>query len=115
VTRYFTKKRLLYAILSPTAGQIKIGISAAPLERMKDLQWAHGQPLELLVEVDTRSYTRTRERAIHRRLAPHRLAGEWFRSCPDVLAVVEELKAEARMGANPFRRKDMLADVVEAV
>lgn len=101
MTRFFTKGRLLYAILSPAAGQVKFGTSSIPAERMEELQWAHGHPLELLAQVKA---SRADERRLHNRLAMHRLHGEWFRACPEVMAVVEELKAlQAEQEGAPYR------------
>ncbi len=94
--RYGSGRHFIYAILSPTAGQIKFGCSANPGERLEELQWAHGHRLELLAQVEGWKHE---ERKIHERLRRHQLCGEWFDDAPDVLAVVEEMKAKQRSRA----------------
>jgi Meiotically up-regulated gene 113 len=87
--------KFVYAIYSPAAKQFKIGVSVAPSIRLHAMQWAHGSLLKLItLYPEPKGYNEFDEKAIHRRLAGHRLLGEWFTNSPAVLAVVEEMKAE---------------------
>lgn len=69
---------------------IKIGLSFTGVEkRLRELQTGCPYPLTVLATVEgTPSY----EWILHRELHPHRLNGEWFKRCPEVLAEVKEAK-----------------------
>src|SRR5690349_9573430 len=47
----FDVKSYVYAIRRPDTREIKIGMSSDPLQRFRQLQDAHGAPLELLVVI----------------------------------------------------------------
>lgn len=61
--------------------QIKIGIASNVKSRITSLQVASPQPIELLGAVRGTAHD---ERALHERLAPHRVSGEWFSDCQQV-------------------------------
>ena len=68
----------VYFICMPLAGHVKIGIARNVKHRLDALQTANPEKLEVLaftVVVDGRGL----ERQLHRKLAPYRLNGEWFR------------------------------------
>jgi len=82
-------------------GFIKIGISAAPADRIKELSTASGSDVhhdvELLafVPYESREEAREREAALHRQFSYRRIRGEWF-------ADSQELRDEiARLVAAP--------------
>lgn len=65
---------------------VKIGFSADPAGRLRDLQTASPYSLQLLGAVEG---GKKHERAIHAALDEFRLRGEWFRLCPEVTGFVE--------------------------
>lgn len=73
----------LYFVQEIEDGPIKIGVSAAPLTRLSSLQVANPRPLRLL---SSRPGSGADEAELHKRLARHRIRGEWFAPVPDVLA-----------------------------
>ena len=86
--RYLGQK--VYAIVDDRASAVKIGIAANPDERLRDLQVGCAGRLRI---VAVAAGGRPLERALHERLAAHRLRenGEWFEMCPEVLAEIERL------------------------
>jgi hypothetical protein len=77
-------KTLVY--FAENDGRIKIGISRDPVRRARELN------ARLLV---TEPGGRTREAQLHLLFAHHRIAGEWFRPAPDLLAYIEAISEEA--------------------
>lgn len=80
----------LYMIQSGD-GPIKIGISAAPARRLKDLQTAHPYPLKIVCLV--KGGGAELEAHYHERFAAHRLHGEWFEPHEEILAEIARLTA----------------------
>jgi hypothetical protein len=70
-----------------TTGNIKIGRSREPNERMKQLQAATGNPHELLATLRGGE----NESAYHSIFTEHRLYGEWFAPAPEILAEIDRL------------------------
>jgi hypothetical protein len=73
-----------YYIYGIEAGEsaIKIGISANPEKRIKELQTANHEELNLafvIMVAKTLKRAGEIEFAIHKRLDPYRLNGEWFK------------------------------------
>jgi Meiotically up-regulated gene 113 len=83
---------------------IKIGHSAVPRERIRDLQVAFPDKLKVLVIAPN---TLISEADAHKRFAHLRLSGEWFRVAPELLEFIEELKCEV----NAMRKKQSLNEV----
>lgn len=67
---------------------IKIGMSFTPYERLASLQTAHWVKLSILAKVEGSFET---EGAYHRQFAGSRMAGEWFKRTPELLAEIERL------------------------
>ena len=71
--------QFMYAIASRETGPVKMGISADPDRRLRDLQTGHPEPLTVYyrepVAVDR---VRLYERLLHRDNAHTRRHGEWF-------------------------------------
>lgn len=88
--RYNLTGCLLYVIRRRDTHEIKIGVSFEPKKRLRSIQAYHARPLELLVTVAAK---RNAEEKAHKRFAAHRLSGEWFRECPEILEWVKELKS----------------------
>jgi len=71
-------------------GDIKIGVSGKPHERLRTLQINHPGTLSILALT---TGGRDAEREYHQRFAEYRRRGEWFERHPDILAEIERLSA----------------------
>jgi T5orf172 domain len=71
--------QFMYVIAANSEGPVKLGISADPDQRVRELQTGHPEPLKVLHRepVDTER-VRLFERLLHRDNNHHRLHGEWF-------------------------------------
>lgn len=87
------KAQLVYFIGSES-GPIKIGIASQPIYRLKSLQTGHHERLELLATCEG---GQPLEYAYHQRFAEHRLAGEWFKRTPELLAEIERLNSSMKV------------------
>jgi hypothetical protein len=84
-----TATTFLYAIQADApSGPIKIGVAIRPEARLEQLQIGCPYPLTLVASIPA---TVRIERQIHKHLAPHRKAGEWFAPDAPVLELVAEL------------------------
>jgi hypothetical protein len=72
-------------------GPVKIGYSALPAIRLKDLQC--GSPVQLRILAAVRGGSE-REREYHRRFRGSRAHGEWFHRTPDIIAEIDRIAAE---------------------
>jgi len=77
----------VYFFQQGQTGPIKIGFTTNLLERMESLQIA--SPHELRCLCNMRAFPHE-EREIHARFRKHRIRGEWFDPCPELLAFMEE-------------------------
>lgn len=81
----------VYFARGPT-GNIKIGISANPWARAKDLATgAGGGVITILATVDG---TKDDEKRLHARFADTRLVGEWFSPSPELVTLIESFGGE---------------------
>lgn len=88
------RTKFIYAVYSPESKLVKIGYSEAPSQRLAILQNSHGHRLVLLAHYTAPGFSaQVAERQFHRRLAAHRALGEWFHETPEVMAVVDEMRA----------------------
>lgn len=72
-------KSFIYVIGYDVAGPLKIGISANPEKRLRQLQTGQDKQLRLFhIEETIAGYPRFMEGFIHSNLAPKRIKGEWF-------------------------------------
>lgn len=78
----------VYFIQAVHGGPIKIGMSESPERRLSDLQV--GSPYKLRI-IGIAAGGQPREASLHKRLAAHRLHGEWFTDTPEVLAAMAEV------------------------
>lgn len=75
---------------------MKIGRSTRPIrDRIREMQTAHAEPLELLCVLSTDPDD---EKAAQARLGAFRVRGEWFRACYSSLRIVEHMVDH---GVNP--------------
>jgi hypothetical protein len=73
---------------------VKIGLTNGPVQkRLKGL--STGCPYKLTVHATIENASGALELELHQRFAAHRLAGEWFRLAPEILAYIEEVKARS--------------------
>lgn len=79
------RKKFLYFVQEMTNGPVKIGVSAAPLTRLSSLQVSNPRQLKML---GIRPGSHADEIDLHRRLAEHRIRGEWFNPAAEVLAAI---------------------------
>jgi hypothetical protein len=79
----------VYVLLDAGNSLVKIGCSMAPEFRVRDVE---NQLKRRLVLVASMKGDFTKERALHVKLAAHRVFGEWFHIAPEVLDVVETIK-----------------------
>ncbi len=79
---------------------IKIGSSISPEGRIKGLQTGFPEPLEVLAVVPD---TVIGEMEAHRKFAHLRTTGEWFRSAPDLLEFINEVKAKVEKAPLPLK------------
>lgn len=82
--------RSLYFVQRGAGGPVKIGVSTDVASRVRTLQCASEDELRLLVTVPTSELA---EREAHRRFAPYRIRGEWFRAEGELLAFIENRSA----------------------
>ena len=82
--------RFAYFIQQVSGGPIKIGSATDPHARLATLQTGSPQPLRLLAAIDGGE---RKERAMHHQFSHLRIAGEWFRPAPELLALIKEVSA----------------------
>lgn len=68
---------------------VKVGFSRDPDARLRDLQTAHGERLQIFATVEGGMDL---ERKYHNRWKFRRAEGEWFTLCPPILAEIARLK-----------------------
>lgn len=100
-TGRITKRRFLtgdlYVISHATdpTYPVKIGYSGASLYfRLKNLQVGNPHPLAIIASCKAGFQA---EKALHARLAAHKLIGEWFARTPEVEAIIEDIR-NGRLG-----------------
>lgn len=79
-----------------TAQYIKIGFSTRPLDRLRALQTAHPEELEIM---GTREASRDLETELHAYLDDYRVRGEWFQAVGPIMDYIEENTPEGREAA----------------
>lgn len=80
---------LTYFIQAVEGGPIKIGQSANPMRRRTNLQIGYPSVLRIL------AVTREAESLIHERFNSLRLRGEWFQPHPELVAFIDQVRADA--------------------
>ena len=96
--RHMTKRQLenscVYVVMREDVREVKIGWSTNLETRLRDLETAHGQWLELLVAIPGGP---EEEEQLHERFKQHRLGGEWFTADPEILEwAAKELRMNPR-------------------
>jgi hypothetical protein len=75
----------VYFISAP--GRIKVGHTRKPEERLAQLRAVDMEPLTTIAVIDG---SRKLERAIHDRIRPYAIRGEWFRDCSEVREAIND-------------------------
>lgn len=100
---------MIYFVQAGARGPVKIGKADDVATRIANLATAHYEHLSLLATLDVPDGI---ERSLHRLLRRHCIRGEWFASCPEVIAVVD-LAVEGKLPEFP-RKNEPVVEVVEA-
>ena len=85
-----SSEQQVYFALSPSAGQVKIGGSTNPSNRIKEMQIARPD-IELVVTI---SDGRKLEGQLHQRFRKFQFAGEWFEYANEIQCFVRERRWE---------------------
>jgi len=80
---------VIYFIGTEDGHSIKIGYADDPRARLDTLQTGCPQRLALLAYMDGGPHE---ERALHKRLAAHRIRGEWFKPNPELDEIMKAAK-----------------------
>lgn len=85
------KKGFVYFVQASHGGPVKIGYSVDPGGRLRELQ--SGSPYWLVLRHSIEG-DRTRENELHRQFKEHRLGGEWFTPCPELMEIAPKVLLE---------------------
>ncbi len=91
---------MIYFIQDTENRRIKIGVSAEPAQRLKQLQTSHASELKLIAVMDG---TRSEEQALHQLFTRKR--GEWFEPTRDLLAFIREKTVSVGAISNTGQRR----------
>jgi hypothetical protein len=91
---------MIYFIQDTETRRIKIGVSAEPAQRLKQLQTAHASELKLIAVMDG---ARNEEQALHQIFTRKR--GEWFEPTRDLLAFIKEKAVSVASVTNGRRHR----------
>lgn len=94
-----TAEGYVYFIKSGASGHIKIGHSADPARRCKDLATAN--PSELWI-ITTIPGTQADERTLHQQFREDRVKGEWFRASEPLLQFIESVTPSNEPDRSPL-------------
>lgn len=67
-------------------GKIKVGIAKNVKSRLSQLRTGSAAPLTLIASV---AGSLPIERALHKKLRPFHISGEWYRDCPEIRAAIQ--------------------------
>lgn len=91
--RAVRQARSVYVIRNPRSGLVKIGVAGDVQGRLKALERAAGEPLDLVATIGTGTVL---EADLHRQFAAARRIGEWFdASEPELAAWLASLSVPA--------------------
>lgn len=91
--------------IQAASGPFKVGYSHnGPAQRLGSLQTQTHEVLTLIgvIEGDQQD-----ERRVHKMLAPHRIRGEWFRSCYEINQLMVDGVEATLMARGGYKRSDM--------
>jgi len=83
----------IYFIQEGLQGNIKIGISQNPNDRIKQLQTGSSTPLRTLL---VKEGTQKDEEGLHKKFKKFQLKGEWFEPSEEILVYIEEEKEKKK-------------------
>lgn len=93
---------MIYFILDEDRHLVKIGYTASDTPEGRLRAFQTGNPARLAV-LATMPGEMADEQALHRRFAPERVAGEWFRPCAGIFNLVAEANPRAPWKPRPVR------------
>jgi hypothetical protein len=102
----------VYFIQAGDGGPIKIGTAVDVAQRTAELQTGNHQRLIVLATLDG---GRQHERALHRRFAEHRIAGEWFHAHGDIINLIRDVEAGAVLDEHVLPRTAEPGDVASMI
>lgn len=79
----------VYFIQNKLTKKIKIGLSKDPYKRMRELQNACGDPLDIILFVNTGGEDKLIEQNLHERFSDSRSIGEWFEPSNEIMSFIE--------------------------
>ena len=91
---------MVYFIWNSGTNHVKVGHSADPMGRLKDLQTSNCHPLFLIGLMDG---SHTEEQIVHAALDEHRLSGEWFGG-PELFRKIRDILNGTELSLAPSRR-----------
>jgi len=91
--RGYREVKMVYFILNRRAKAFKIGISQDPKRRMRGLQSANADELEMLGVMDGGI---EKEDSIHTMLWKYWIRGEWFKWCPETAYYLQGLGLDVK-------------------
>jgi len=100
-------KNYVYFMQNPANGHIKIGQSAHPDKRKKQVQRDVGARLKILATLEDVPL----ERVLHERFDKYRLYGEWFRPAPELVKFIEANEGRADKWAIQKAAKEAIEEV----
>ncbi len=86
-----TPRSSIYVIEDVGTGDLKLGLARYVPGRVAELQRHHARPLRLVLVIPG---GRTREQALLRQFAAHRLQGEWLRPAAEITAWIQQQQKE---------------------
>ena len=86
-------KSYIYLIQEGLQGNIKIGISQNPNDRIKQLQTGSSTPLRTLL---VKEGTQKDEEGLHKKFKKFQLKGEWFEPSEEILVYIEQEKEKKK-------------------
>lgn len=92
---------MIYFVLDPPSGHIKIGHSDDFKRRLKELRTEHGNRIEVLGVIPDSS--RDRETSLHQRFFGHRIHGEWFYDHEDLRRYIERCAVDWPIDISSWR------------
>jgi hypothetical protein len=90
-------------------GRIKIGIAAHVEKRMREIKRSAASPVTLIASIKGDLKL---ERAIHKKLQPYCISGEWYRDCPEVRAAIQNCLNHFDLSSDEVK-KSILTDVAK--
>jgi hypothetical protein len=83
------REQFVYVARERSSGRYKIGISARPEDRIRELNLGNPEKLELVVKLPASGAKHAHEAALHKQFRKHHLRSEWFAADTPVHEIVQ--------------------------